>query len=488
LDFLFDFQRRQRTTFLSFMLFNRSTGIKGLCAFFLLALVTLSFWSWLFIWQNDLFSDKAAVEKYFFYNEFLLIGILFRLDGRRLSQGFHHGFEEAVRRSGRQAVTGLFSVFVILFALQDTFISRTFLFSYIPWLCLTLAFANYLVPRWLSQWIFDANRPERVALAGTPEQAVKIKPWLDRKSLIGMQAIGVICLEPVTPGKTNGHNPEFPVLGILDESSEIFRKESISQLIVMDLSIGTERLKQLTQLCEGAAVRLLAVDNFDNYFNHTTMVFEDDGMRLIGLREEPLESPVNRLSKRALDLAIATPIVLFLLPFITLLVWLCQRWQSPGPVLYKQKRNGLLGQTFMIYKYRTMHINNDDEARQAAKNDRRIFPAGGWMRKLSIDELPQFINVFLGEMSVVGPRPHMLQHDDLFVKVMRNYMVRRFVHPGITGWAQVSGYRGEILSEQDIRNRVEADIYYLERWSFSLDCLIILKTIKQCVIPLRTAY
>jgi exopolysaccharide biosynthesis polyprenyl glycosylphosphotransferase len=470
------------------MLLNRSTGINGLCAFCLLALVTLSFWSWLFIWQNDLFSDWMALEKYSFYNEFLLIGVLFRLDGRRLTREPYHEFVEAVRRSGRQAVTGLFAVFVMVFALQDTFISRTFLFSYIPWLCLTLVFANYLLPRWLSQWIFGVNRPERVALAGTPEQAAKIKPWLDRKRMIGMQAIGVICPGPVLSGNVNGHDPEFPVLGSLDELGEIFRKESISQLIIMDLSIGADQLRQLTQLCEGAAVRLLALDNLDSYFNHTTRVFEDDGMRLIGLREEPLESPVNRLLKRAMDLAIATPIVLLVLPFTTLFVWLCQRLQSPGPVLYKQKRSGLLGRTFMIYKYRTMYVNNDDEARQAAKNDRRVFPAGMWMRKLSIDELPQFINVFLGEMSVVGPRPHMLQHDDLFVKVMRNYMVRRFVHPGITGWAQVSGYRGEIHSERDVRNRVEADIYYLERWSFSLDCMIILKTVKQCILPLRTAY
>jgi putative colanic acid biosynthesis UDP-glucose lipid carrier transferase len=472
------------------MLFNRSTGIKGLCAFCLLALVTLSYWSWLFIWQNEVFASRAALEKYLFYNEFLLIGILFRLDGRRLTQGAHHEFVEAVRRSGRQAVMGLFAVFVVVFATQDndTVISRSFLFSYIPWLGLTLVFANYVVPRTLSHWVFGVDRPERVALAGTAEQAAKIKPWLERKRLIGMWTVGVVSPEPMLNGKANGHDPQFPVLGCLDELDEILHKESISQLIVMDLAIGSDRLRRLTQLCESAAVRLVAIDNLDNYFNHTTMVFEDEGMRLIGLREEPLESPINRMLKRAMDLAISTPVVLLVLPVVTLFVWLVQRMQSPGPVLFKQKRSGLLGRTFMIYKYRTMHVKNDDEVRQAAKNDSRVFPAGVWMRKLSIDELPQFINVFLGEMSVVGPRPHMVQHDDLFVKAMRNYMVRRFVHPGITGWAQVSGYRGEIHSERDVRNRVEADIYYLERWSFSLDCMIILKTVKQCIIPLRTAY
>ena len=135
-----------------------------------------------------------------------------------------------------------------------------------------------------------------------------------------------------------------------------------------------------------------------------------------------------------------------------------------------------------------MTVDNDDESRQAVANDQRIFPAGIWLRKFSIDELPQFINVLRGEMSVVGPRPHMIKHDDLFLKAMKNYLVRRFVRPGITGWAQVSGFRGEIRVEQDVRDRVSADIYYLENWSLGLDCVIIFKTIKQCILPPRTAY
>jgi len=286
----------------------------------------------------------------------------------------------------------------------------------------------------------------------------------------------------------NGHEFAFPILGNLDEMTQILKQESITQLIVMDFSMGRERLSELTELCEANAVRLLALDDHDNYFKHTTMVFEDEGVRLIGLREEPLESPVNRFVKRALDIAIALPVVLMILPVTSALVWLCHRLQSPGPLLFKQERNGLLGQTFQIYKYRTMSVQNDDESRQAAPNDRRIFPAGVWLRRLSIDELPQFLNVLRAEMSVVGPRPHMLKHDDLFNKAMRNYLIRRFVRPGITGWAQVSGFRGEIHSEQDVRNRVGADIYYLENWSLGLDCAIILKTIKQCILPPRTAY
>jgi putative colanic acid biosynthesis UDP-glucose lipid carrier transferase len=470
------------------MLLNRSSGIKGLSAFCLLALVTLSFWSWLFIWNSSLFSNWWALEKYSFYNEFLLIGVFSRMDGKRFVHGPYREFVEAVRSTGRQAFMGLFAVFIVIFAMQDTFISRTFLFSYIPWLCLTLLFANYVMPNWLGQLVFGVDRPERVALVGSSDQAEKIKPWIDRKRLIGLQAVGVICPNPAPSKQPVIEDSKLPLLGSVDDLSRILQEHSISHLIVLDLMIGSERLLQITQICEGAAVRLLAVDNLDSYFNHNTMVFEDDGVRLIGLREEPLESPINRIIKRIMDLAIALPVVLLLLPFTSLFVYVCHRLQAPGPLLYKQKRSGLLGSTFMIYKYRTMYVNNDNEARQASRNDRRIFPLGVWMRKMSIDELPQFINVLFGDMSVVGPRPHMLQHDDMFIKIMRNYSIRRFVHPGITGWAQVRGFRGEIITEQDARNRVEADIYYLENWSLSLDFLIILKTIKQCLFPLRTAY
>ncbi len=473
------------------MLINRSSGIKGLSAFSLLALVTFSFWGWLFIWEPEVYSSWGAVEKYSFYNEFLLIGIFSRLDTRRRAQGLHSEFVEAVRNSGRQGLMGLFAVFVVIFAIQDTFISRTFLFSYIPWLGLTLLFANYIVPIWLSQMVFGANQKDRLAVIGDSMQAAKILPWLERKRLLGFETVGLITssnqAQPPTENPAN-QSVKLPALGSLDDFDHALKKHGITCVIIPDLILGSDQLRKITVACEELAVRLLAVDNLDSYFNHSTMVFEDDGLRLIGLREEPLESPVNRLIKRSLDLAISIPVVLLVLPPMMLLAWSCQRLQSPGPVLYRQKRSGLMGRTFMIYKFRTMHVNNDNEARQASRNDQRVFPLGVWMRKMSIDEFPQFINVVLGDMSVVGPRPHMLQHDDVFIKIMNNYNVRRFVLPGITGWAQVRGFRGEIKTEQDARNRVQADIYYIENWSLSLDVLIILKTIKQCIFPLRSAY
>ena len=465
------------------MVVQRSIGLRTLALFWQLVLVTLSFWGWLFIWQNAIVDGEAALLRYSLYNEFLLVGILFGVGVRRDQRGGQHEWVLANRRSLRQTFLGLFCVFLVYFLTQERVASRSFFLSYVPFLYLTLLFSNYLLPRSLGRWAFSGERTERVALAGTVEQAVQLKPWLERKDLVGLHTVGLVCARPGPAGGS-----PFPVLGTVDNIREILREQSITQLIVLDLSLGRAYLQQLAQLCEGAAVRLLALHDLNGYFNHTTTTFEDDGVRFIGLREEPLESPLNRFMKRLLDVAVALPFVLLVLPVTTLVVWALQRRQSPGPVFFKQSRGGMMGRPFTIYKYRTMHARPDPEAKQATQADARVFPAGRWLRKFSVDELPQFINVLLGDMSAVGPRPHLLQHEEMFVRAMSQYVVRRFIRPGVTGWAQVNGLRGEVRSEMDIQKRVQADIYYLENWSFSLDCLIILKTIKHCVSPPPSAY
>jgi putative colanic acid biosynthesis UDP-glucose lipid carrier transferase len=465
------------------MLSQRSVGFRTsvlLCQF---VLVTLSYWCWLFIWQNSLFAERTILQRYLLYNEFLLVGILFSWGAKREGNGSRHDWVLANRQSLHQALAGLFSVFVVVFALQDTAISRSFFFSYVPWLFLTLLFANYFMPRTLAGWMFSGDREERVALVGTLEQASRLRPWLERKSLLGLRTVGVIC-----PHGDDSRPGAYPVLGTLERVGDLLRKQAITQVVVLDLTLGSECLCKLTEICEAAAVRLLFLNNLDDFFKHKTTVFEDDGIRFISLREEPLESPLNRFLKRLLDLSVAVPAVVIVLPFSTVLVWMFQRWQSPGPVLFVQTRIGIRGRPFRIYKYRTMHLGHPDEARQASKEDLRVYPAARWLRKLNIDELPQFVNVLKGEMSVVGPRPHLPKHEEMFVRVMRKYVIRKFIRPGITGWAQVNGFRGEILEERDVWRRVEADIHYLENWAFSLDCWIILRTIRQCLLPPQTAY
>ena len=465
------------------MFATRSIGIRALSLFWQLVIVTATFWGWLFVWQNSAFDESANVQRYVVYYEFLMIGVVFGYGNKPENGEVKKDWLSANKRSLRQTFFALFSVFLVVFAVKDAGISRSFIFSYLPFLYGSLLFTNYWLFLSIGQWAFSGDRQERAALVGTIETVEQIQPWLERKQLMGMKTVGLVC-----PESASTMDSLWPILGTLDEIGDILRTKSITQLIVLNLSLGSERLRQITQLCEDAAVRLVVLHDLNSYFNHNTVVFEDDGVRFIGLRDEPLESPLNRFVKRLFDLAISLPVILFILPPVCLVVWCIHRLNSPGPLIFKQVRNGMLGRPFEIYKFRTMTISNDNADRQASKNDPRVFPGGGWLRHTSIDELPQFINVFLGHMSVVGPRPHLPKHDEVFAAAMSNYLIRRFIRPGITGWAQVSGLRGEIRNDFDIQRRVQADIHYLENWSFDFDVIIVLKTIKHCFAPPTTAY
>jgi putative colanic acid biosynthesis UDP-glucose lipid carrier transferase len=235
-------------------------------------------------------------------------------------------------------------------------------------------------------------------------------------------------------------------------------------------------------------VRLLIVSDIEEKLRHPVTHFEDGGFRFIGLREEPLENPLNRFLKRAIDFAIAVPVMLFIFPVLALIVFIIQRMQSPGPVFHVQSRAGMQNRQFNIYKFRTMRPDHEELSRQAREGDQRVYPMGKWFRRFSLDEVPQFWNVLRGEMSIVGPRPHLIEHNEQFAQFMGNYHVRSFVKPGITGLAQVRGFRGEARNNEDIQNRVTCDIEYLENWNFSLECGIILRTFAQLIVPPRTAY
>jgi lipopolysaccharide/colanic/teichoic acid biosynthesis glycosyltransferase len=183
------------------------------------------------------------------------------------------------------------------------------------------------------------------------------------------------------------------------------------------------------------------------------------------------------------------PVVICILPPVCVLIWLLQKAQSPGPLFYVQERAGIQNRTFRIIKFRTMNVgNNDKPALQATVHDTRIFPSGRWMRKFSLDELPQFWNVLRGQMSVVGPRPHLRVHNEQFSHVLSNYQIRSLVKPGITGLAQVRGFRGEALDQGLLRKRIESDLYYIENWSFAADLIIIARTAWHMIFPPKTAY
>ena len=198
---------------------------------------------------------------------------------------------------------------------------------------------------------------------------------------------------------------------------------------------------------------------------------------IITLRYEPLEVISNRLKKRLMDIVFSSLVIIFIMSWLYPLIGFLIKLQSKGPVLFKQLRSGRDDEAFWCYKFRSMTLNADSDSKQATKDDVRVTKIGAFLRKTSLDEMPQFFNVFFGQMSVVGPRPHMLKHTEEYKAIIGQFMVRHFMKPGITGWAQVNGYRGETKRQKDMENRVKYDIYYLEHWSTMLDVRIIFMTV-----------
>lgn len=194
------------------------------------------------------------------------------------------------------------------------------------------------------------------------------------------------------------------------------------------------------------------------------------------LREMPLSNDFNTFLKRVFDIVFSLLVIFFFLSWIAPIIALLIKIESRGPVFFKQTRNGIKFREFTCYKFRSMVENTNADIQQATKNDKRVTFVGKILRKTSLDELPQFYNVLIGNMSVVGPRPHMIRENERYSKSVNKFMVRHFVKPGITGLAQVKGFRGEIETDEDIINRVKYDIYYLENWSLILDLNIVFLT------------
>lgn len=198
---------------------------------------------------------------------------------------------------------------------------------------------------------------------------------------------------------------------------------------------------------------------------------------IISLRRIPLDEPFNQMVKRGFDILFSLLIIVLILSWLVPLLAFLIKFESKGPLFFTQKRNGLNYQEFNCYKFRSMQLNAIADVEQVSKNDIRITKIGRFIRKTSIDELPQFINVLLGEMSVVGPRPHMVSHTEMYAKSIDKFMVRHFIKPGITGLAQTNGYRGEVETKEDITNRVKFDIFYVENWSLLVDIKIVITTV-----------
>ncbi len=383
----------------------------------------------------------------------------------------------------QQVLTLLLILSLYMLASKDRGVSRMFLMWFLAGALPILTLIHRLVPQWLSEHLFGGRYLYHAVVVSDGEIGQdRILTWLARHKCYG------VCVQDTINLQDFANRDGISSSTVLEALGAELRKRRPAMVIMHQFPLQSGALLRLKQLCDRLGCRMIVALDMDPEFSKMVSFHKDGDMQLISIRHEPLECPTNRVLKRLLDIAVSLPVVFLVLPFLTLWVWLWQRRQSAGPIFHRQLRSGMQNEHFVLYKFRSMHVGHGTENRQATKDDERIFPFGKWLRRYSIDEIPQFINVLVGDMSVVGPRPHLPQHDEKFAQVVDHYHLRHLIKPGITGLAQVKGFRGEITNPSQITDRLRSDVFYIEHWSLALDLNIISKTALQFFHVSDTAY
>ena len=469
------------------MIDSRSQGLLRILAFVVLLFLPLSFVTWAILGVEVTNRVVHQLINYPLY----LAGTVF---AGLVYFGFYQSLKaslgqlnirQSVHLTGMQSAVLAFVLFSIVFATKDKAISRVFLGSYILFAAGCLFFINLFLPVALARLVFRERSLRACLLIGRADSTGRVQKWIAENSHLGLEVVDSLQLDSLA----NESSTDCLFADKKRQLQDIIRCKKVNQVILVDIDGGKEWVHAVYEVCEREGCRLLVYNHWQVYFEQPLVSVSGGKYAFFALQEEPLENPMNRFWKRMLDYTVALLVVCTVLPVLLVLVWCFQRIQSPGPVFYKQTRSGFNRKTFKLYKFRTMNLEpNPSEACQASLGDERVFGFGKFLRKTSLDEIPQFLNVLLGDMSVVGPRPHLIEHDDLFSSQVMVYRQRHFVLPGITGLAQVKGFRGEITDLDVLKKRIDCDLQYINEWSLAEDLEIIIRTAIQVCFPLKEAY
>lgn len=312
----------------------------------------------------------------------------------------------------------------------------------------------------------------------SPEFGICLHGFFDRQDLMPQSLIskGPIAQGPMH--QSPAQVAKFPGRQLIGDLADLPRYVQQHSIDVVYIACTTEQEDAIATLIKELQDTTACVYFVPNILMFNLMharSYELNGIPLVAVWEVPF-SEIQYAFKRGIDILLSVLALIFLSPIMAIIA-LAVKLSSPGPILFKQRRYGLNGQEILVYKFRSMRVTEDGETvKQATKNDSRITPVGSFLRKSSLDELPQFINVLQGRMSLVGPRPHAVAHNELYRKLISGYMLRHKVKPGITGWAQINGYRGETDTLDKMQQRINYDLEYLRNWSLSLDLQILIKT------------
>lgn len=334
--------------------------------------------------------------------------------------------------------------------------------------------------RWFVRQVIKRTRSRgrnqrRVVFVGPPNQVLHLIDQMATQPIAGYTFLGYFCDCEVEVASRYGKwlGKCGDTIGYLKSHPELCVEE-----LYCTLSSDSDGLvHDILAYTENHLIRFFSIPTNFNYMQRSMSMEVLDGIPVFSLHCEPLASTGNRLLKRGFDVCFSLMVLVFLFPFVYVVFGTLIKLSSPGPIFFRQKRTGFNGKEFDCIKFRSMRVNAECDSLQATRDDPRKTRVGEFMRRTNIDELPQFINVLRGEMSVVGPRPHMLEHTKAYSGLIGYYMLRHFVKPGITGFAQVTGFRGETRELWQMQERVRRDIYYVEHWSFVFDLWIIFRTV-----------
>lgn len=383
----------------------------------------------------------------------------------------------------RMSVLFFICTFTVLYLIK-IYISVTFLIC----TCLTL-FAAWACWRMLARLILKLYRShggnnKRVIILGSGNVANELHSQLISNISYGYKFLGYFDNVPQEEYKVDAEM----VKGCIDDVAKFCEENDVEEIFCA-LPAGNDRAAlPVINFAENNCIRCYIVPDFKRFIKKKVSLSFIEDIPLVSLRSEPLMNFSNRIAKRLFDIVFSGLFLITIFPILFIVLGAIIKFTSKGPIFFKQKRTGENGEDFYCYKFRSMQDNKDADSKQATKGDARVTPIGAFMRKTNLDEMPQFINVLIGNMSIVGPRPHMLKHTKEYSELIDKYMIRHLAKPGITGWAQVTGFRGETQTLEEMEGRVKRDVWYIENWTFWLDIKIIFLTVYNMIHGEEKAY
>ncbi|MBS1509704.1 MAG: undecaprenyl-phosphate glucose phosphotransferase [Bacteroidetes bacterium] len=382
-------------------------------------------------------------------------------------------FEYFTKRTTQVYLLWIIFMMFYLFFSRETRISRTFII-----ISMSIFGVGLLVNRFLYLGIkrYFKNTHyliKKVIILGYNDTAKKLAKYFEEDG-INTQLLGFI------EDDKNVHElSHYPIISDVGRALQVAKEFDVTEIYSTITPEQNRDIYELMYQSEKECIRFKIVPNLSVFITRDVHIEYFGELPILSLRSEPLDDVGNRIKKRALDFTISLLVTVFILSWLVPILGLLILLESRGPIFFKQLRTGKNKKPFYCYKFRSMRMNKDADVKQATQNDSRVTKIGKFIRRTSLDEFPQFINVLKGEMSLVGPRPHMLKHTTDYSKFVDEYMIRQFLKPGITGWAQVNGYRGEITNPDQIKMRVNKDLWYLENWTLWLDIQILFLTVYQ---------